>query len=478
LVFAFVLSSVTYSLPIDWHGTLGFDTNIIDGYRRVDTNTFSGSTDGTQEIELPNGQGVNGNWQSYIFRLQPNIVINDSATVKAELSSGYGRGGFIGDNSGQSKKGGFSNQLYPYNFNSGDDAVVVNQLYAELYSDTSTYVIGRHPQHFGLGAVVNSGEDIWDRFFYLRDGITVKVKLGNFKIEPYWTRVSQGSSLTKGTRVKDYGASLIYDSIERDMAFGILYSKKQTTQSSAGYETTANTGASGADTSASLGATDVKMTDIYFKKSFGNLDFGVEVPILSGEVGNVFQANTPYKAQAIVFESNYKASNSWSFGIDAGKVNGDDGSAASYDAMYLNPNYQVANLLFRYNLRAIADGNANVYDSYINNATYLKIRSKYSTEKWRWDMAFIWAKADQVAKAGKLAYNHLRNESFTANFDQQDDLGMELDTGFEYKWNSEISVGGNVGYLFTGEYFGYTNTATQNTVDNSYIIQLRTAINF
>lgn len=464
------------ALPIDWHGVLGFDTNVLNSYRRVDSSTISGTLDESQEIELPNGQSVNGNWQSYIFRLQPNIVVNDSATIKAELSSGYARGGFAGDNSQVSQQNGLGNQLYPLNFSAGNDGVVVNQLYAELYSDTATYVLGRHPQHFGLGAVVDSGEDTWDRFSYLRDGITVKIKLGNFKIEPYWTRVNNGNTLTKGTRVKDYGISLVYDSVERDMAFGVLYNKKQTTANSEGYTTTVN---NTANPPSSLGATDVKMTDIYFRKSFGNLDFALEIPLLSGEIGNVYGANTSYKAQAIVFESKFEASNSWSFGLKAGKVNGDDGNQSSFDAMYLNPNYQVANILFRYNLRGISDStNYNVYDSYINNATYARLSAHYMTEKWRWNFAWIYAMADQTATAGRPAYNHLRNETFNPSFSQADDLGMEFDTGFEYKWNSEITIGGDFGYLLTGDYFGYTNQAVEAEVKNSYLLQLKAAITF
>lgn len=473
-----LITPSVFALPIDWHGVLGFDTTSLSSYRRIDTSSFAGNTAGTQEIELPNGNAVSGSWQSYIFRLQPNIVVNDSASVKAELSSGYARGGFAGDNSQLSQQSGLANQLYPLNFSAGNDSLVVNQLYAELYSDTATYVLGRHTQHFGLGAVVNSGEGTWDRFSYLRDGVTIKIKLGNFNVEPYWTRVSQGNTLTKGTRVKDYGVSLIYDSVERDMAFGILYNKKQTTSASTAYQTTVDSAGSTTGTTP-LGATDVKMTDLYFRKAFGKFNVGIEVPILSGEVGSVFSSATPYKAKAIILETNFNLSDSWNFGFDGGQVNGDDGSQSSFDAMYLNPNYQVANLLFRYNLRGIADSsNYNVYDSYINNATYYRLRAQYKTEKWKWDMAVIYATADQVAKAGKSSYNHLRNETFTANFDQADDLGMEFDTGFEYKWNSEVTINGNFGYLLTGDYFGYTNTATKNPVQDSYILQLQTAISF
>ncbi len=470
----FALSTQAFALPIDWHGVLGFDTTIVDGYRKVESTVDNSGAAGSQEVSLPTGGTQNANWQNYVFRLMPNIVVNDSASIKAEFSNGYGRGGFIGNDSTQSQKAGASNQLYPFNFSDGGDALTVNQLYAELYSDTATYVIGRHSQHFGLGAVVNSGEDIWDRFFYLRDGLTIKVKLGNFKIEPYWTRVATGNSLSKGTRIKDYGVSLIYDSVERDLAFGILYNKKQTTANSTDY-TSDVTG-----TSQTLANGDVKLTDIYIKKSFGNFDIGLEVPILSGEMGNLFGSGvTKYKANAYILESHYKTSGSWSFSFLAGMVSGDDGTDNSYDAMYLNPNYQVANLLFRYNMQAVGNSSTySIYDSYINNATYIKLGSTYQSEKWKWDIAGIWAKADQTAQAGTTSYNHLTNKTFSANYSQKDDLGLEIDTGFEYKWNSEVTVGANVGYLFTGDYFAYTNTATENAVDNSYVLQLRTSINF
>ncbi len=470
----FTLSTQAFALPIDWHGVLGFDSTIVDGYRRIESTVDNSGAAGSQEVALPTGGNQNANWQNYVFRLMPNIVINDSATIKAELSNGYGRGAFIGSDSTVSKKSGVSNQLYPYNFSDGGDALTINQLYAELYSDTATYVIGRHAQHFGLGAVVNSGEDIWDRFFYLRDGLTIKVKLGNFRLEPFWTRVATGNSLSKGTRIKDYGISLIYDSIEKDLAFGILYNKKTTTNSSTDY-TTDITG-----TSQNLNNADVKLTDLYVKKSFGNFDIGIEVPIISGELGDLFGAGvTKYKAKAYILETSYKTSGSWSFNLLAGMVSGDDGVDNSFDAMYLNPNYQIANLLFRYNLQAVADNNAySIYDSYINNATYVKFGSTYQSEKWKWDIAMIWAKADQTAQAGSRSYNHQTNKTFTANYDQSDDLGYEFDTGFEYKWNSEVMVGANVGYLFTGDYFGYTNAATENPVDNSYVLQVKTAIRF
>ena len=489
----FISTLSAHALPIDWHGTLGFDTTSIDNYRRLDgtadnSNNMNAGNRGTQEVPLGPGGNANASWQSYVFSLEPTIVVNDAASIKAELSSGYGRGGRLGTNGTQSQEPGFGNALYPYNFSDGNDSLIINKLYMELYADTATYVIGRHTNHYGLGAVVNAGEDVWDRFSFIRDGITLKVKLGSFAIEPFWTRVGSSNSLTKATRIKEYGFSLVYDNVDRDMAFGLLYTKKKNAPFSSDYQLAPGTdlpssGGGNYNAYGSLGKTDVKLTDIYFSKSFGFFDFGIEVPILSGEIGSVFGNGTKYKSRAIIFESNASFSDNFSVGIDAGQVSGDDGSSSSFEAMYLNPNYQIANLLFRYNLRGIGDPDdastaKSVYDSYLHNTRYIKLKAKYSTEKWIWDFAVIQAWAEQTAQAGKFAYNHTTNKRFAAVTNQKDDLGTEFDINFDYKWNNEINIGGAFGYLMTGDYFAFNNTTNPNKVDNSYVIQLKTAISF
>ncbi|MCP4913721.1 MAG: hypothetical protein GY909_11455 [Oligoflexia bacterium] len=477
-----LISASAFSLPIDWHGTLGFDTTSISKFRRItstvdNSNSGNAGNRGTQEVPLGNGSKANASWQSYVFRLEPNLLVNDSATIKAELTSGYARGGTLGDSSTQSQEAGFGNALYGYNTTSGDD-LQINKLFMELYSDTATYVIGRHSYHYGLGAIYHAGEDTWDRLPYIRDGVTLKVKLGNFNIQPYWARIGSGNTLTKATRIKEVGVSLVYDNVEKDMAFGIHYAKKKNAPFNS--EMIADVDANLPTTTGSLGKTDVKITDIFFKKKFGDFSFGVEVPIFSGDIGSVTSTETKYNAKAVLFESDFKAGDNWSFGVDAGKVDGEDGTAASFKAMYLNPNYQIANLLFRYNLRAISTtpGTRNVYDSYITNALYAKAHLNYQTEKWSWTGAFIWARAEETATAGTTSFNHTTNKTFVATQNQADDLGMELDLDFNYQWNKEIKIGGSFGYLFTGDYFGFTNTATPNAVENSYMMALKTSIDF
>jgi hypothetical protein len=470
-----LLSSQAMALPIDWNGTFGVDSTLIDSFRKLDRVNEGTLSTGSQETPLAAGNHANASWQSYVFRLAPNLIVNDSSTIKGELTSGYGRGGRFGDSSQSSKKSGYGNAIYNQNGTSGDD-LQINKLYVELYSDTATYLVGRHSFNWGLGAVINSGDNAWDRHLYTRDGLTMDIKIGSFQIAPFMSKVSSDNSLTRATNSKEYGFSMLYDNPDKDMAMGLLYSKKKNNKSN----TSSTTEISGS--SQALGEAEVKLIDIYFKKSFGDFNFAVEVPVLSGELGNVYSATSKskYKAKAIILESNYKINDTWSVSLFGGKVNGDSGGQSSFDAMYLNPNYQVAQLLFRYNLRGITDPNTySVYDSYITNTTYLKLNGAYNSDKWTWDTALIWAKADQTAIAGQKAFNHELNRQFDAVASQSDDLGMEIDTSLDYQWNNEVNIGASFAYLFAGDYWGFTNIDGQeNAVGNSFLMQVKTSVSF
>ncbi len=490
----------TLAMPIDWHGVLGFDTTSIDNYRRIekevdDSQSGNANGRGTQEVPLGAGNHTNANWQSALFRLEPTLIINDAATIGGEFSLGYARGRFLGDNNSQTLERGFGDALYPYQFSSGGETLALDKLFVELYSDVATYVLGRHSAHYGLGAVVNSGEGSWDRFSFTRDGISAKVKIGGIGIEAFWSRQGRENSLSKATRTREMGVAVVYQNVERDLSFGLLHSVKQSAPFALDYDLTGDIPIPGSSGSvdgeqafASVGQTDTKLIDLFFRKKFGPLQLGVEIPIMSGHIGTLLNPDNPtvssvhYKAKAIIFESDLELNEQFKLGLDGGSVSGGDGSGTHFSAMYLNPNYQIANLLFRYNLRAIGNPDRpyprSVYDSYIHNATYLKLGLTYETGSWIWDAALIWARANEVANAGEFAYNHSTSKRFEANYGQSKNLGQEFDVNFRYLWNSEISVGGAFGLLFTGDYFAYTNSDTPNSVSNSFVAQLNTAITF
>lgn len=472
ILFLISLNSA-HALPIDWHGVFGADTTLIDNYRRVKSD--QNNVVGPGSMEVPNAAGDKGaaSFQSYIFRLNPVMIVNDSATLMGEITSGYARGGRFGEEPTQNLEGDFANALYMYNVAPGSNSLALNKFYAEIYADTATYVIGRHSADWGLGAVVNSGSDAWDRHAFVRDGITMKIRLGSFRLEPYWSKIGAMDSLTRSSRLREYGFSLLYDNLDNDLTFGLLYSIK----SAAAFENSLSANIGGG----TLRNSQVKLLDLYFRKAFGDFSFGIEVPLLSDNLGDLFSGSrTRVKGKAYLLESEYRINNSWKVDLNAGRISGDPASGNSFEAMYLNPNYQVSNLLFRYNLRAVSDPqNISIYDSYMTNATYLQLGGTYSTEKWTWEASVLWAQANEVARRGSDAFDHHQNVIFTAQDDQSKDLGWEVDINFNYQWNNEISVGGGVGYLFTGDYFAFTNDPTRkNETENSLILQLRTAIEF
>lgn len=471
------IPATSFALPVDWHGAFGVDSTLINSYRRIKAKNVQTATNtGSQEVGLDSGEQESASWQSYVLKLSPTMIINDAATFKAELTTGYANGGYLGDSAQTDAANANSIPLYYHNQASGS-GLNVRKAFVELYSDTATYVIGRHTYNWGLGAIYNDGADAWDRHSYSRDGITMKLKIGSFNLNPFWSKVAN-TGLTRSTNAKEYGVGLLYDNDERDIAFGMIYSVKNSSSYNTTYSTSIET-----LTSQNVGETNVKITDIYLKKKWGKFDMAVEVPLMSGKLGrtNTTPTTTSYSAKAILLETNYKSSDSWTFGLDGGQVSGHDGSSTKFGALYLNPNYQIANLLFRYNIAAIGTtaNTDSVYDSYITNARYLKLRSSYSTEKWTFDTAIIYAKALETAKAGKAAYNHTKNKIFTATTTQSDDLGTEIDLNATYRWNNEISVGAGAGYLITGDYFSYTNTpGTTNQANNSLLLQINTAITF
>lgn len=469
-----VVPATSFALPIDWHGAFGVDSTIISGFRRVKAKTAqTAANDGSQEVGLAAGNKESASWQSYVLKLSPTMIVNDAATFKAEMTTGYANGGNLGDSAQTDKAGTNSIPVYYHNQAAGS-GVVIRKAYLELYSDTATYVIGRHTYNWGLGAIYNDGADAWDRHASSRDGITMKLKIGNFHVNPFWSKVSN-TGLTDATNAKELGIGLLYDNPERDIAFGLIYGVKSSSANTAYYTTSIEVAGK------QVGETEVKVTDLYLKKVWGNLNVAVEVPLMSGDLGRTNNSDriTSYSAKAFLLQSNYKMNDSWTFGFDGGQVSGHDGSSSKFGALYLNPNYQVANVLFRYNLNAIADGTQSIYDSYITNSLFLKLRSTYSTEKWTFDSAIIWAKAQETATAGQAAYNHTKNKIYTAATTQEDDLGTEIDLNTTYKWNNEVSIGAGLGYLITGDYFSYTNDAgIKNEAKSSLLLQVNTAITF
>ena len=490
-----ILSANAFAMPIDWRGKFGVDTTVIKNFRRsskaaytLDSNGNNGTYGQTGSETLNNAYGgkESATFQSYIMRLSPHMIINDSASFIGEMSSGYAGGGFLGDDYAQRsrKQNGnldksFGNALYMYNTSSGSPNLVMTKFYAELYSDVGTYEIGRHSFDWGLGALYSSGAKQWDRHSTIRDGITAHYKLSNFTISPYWSKVDSGDQLTSATSLSEWGISTLYSNSDKDLKFGVHYGNRSGHAQNADLASGDRSGGTLSPDTV-LGDTNVKVWDFFLEKAFGPWNFATEVPFLSGEVGQVFNDNayTKEKAMAVIIENTIKVSDRWDLGLDMGHVSGEDNDQSTFGAMYLHPNYQIANILFRYDLMAVTNADKNPFDSYVVNAKYAKLKANYNTDFWTFKSALIYAIANEVSKAGEKGFDEKTNTGFTSVQKQENDLGWEVDLDLDYRWNPNVILAGNFGYHFVGDYYRFTNTGVNQNTDNNYMLQAKLGLNF
>jgi hypothetical protein len=461
LLSLFFLANTVWALPMDWSGSIGYDSIRLNNYKRTN-NVNTSITDGSQEIAgLENDAFV----QTYLLRLAPQIIVNDHITFYSELSTGHARGGKVGDNTtvgdGNDTNRDMGAAYYYHTSPNSNSQIQLNQAFVEIYSDIATLKVGRYSKNWGLGAVLNDGKDNWDRFFTYYEGVEAKFNLGKVFITPHWVNLSSQSELTRAGEIRELGISFLYDNPDKETMFGLLASKRKSGSRNQVYKARSNS-----STSHNMGATEVTLIDLFYKRNWQRFYFNAEVSLLSGKIGYVYDTTTKsdVKASSYIFESGLKLSERWDLGLQGGIITGDDGASDKFEGMYLNPNYQIAEIMFRYNLRALGNSssNQNLYDSAISNANFLKFHAHYKKGAWTWNLAYIWAKARETATASQRAYHHDQHYAFTSTQNQKDDLGQEFDLTFDYQWNPNLVLTGVVAYFMPGDYYKFTNDSTNN----------------
>lgn len=469
-VLLFVLFQEALALPVDWSGSFGVDTTRMKAYRfdpAMEVDILDDTTmqpTGEKRAVPSQLKKASASFQTYLLRLQPTIIVNDAASLFGEITTGYSNGGHFGQGVEQAYGRGLGNALY--NYSTYRDALHIRQIYTKYYSDAATYIVGRQPMHWGLGAIFNDGRGKGDRFASIEDGITAHLNIGNFRFSPYYMKVS-GQNLDNSGGITSRGVQMLYRSSERDMSLGILFGERDNKEGSTFLK----------GTEGPLGSAEVKVIDLYLQKGFKKINLELEIPIMDGKLGHVYGENEDngYNAKAFVGKASYELNPSWKLGLDLGNVSGDQGKKSSnFEALYLHPNYHIAHLMFRYNMHAV-DKNESIFDSYITNANFTKFSATYHKGKWIWNMAFIWATATETAEGGSEAFNHERNVIYKAEGTQDSSYGSEIDLDFEYKWNSNVSILGSLGYHFVGDYYKY---GTNSDVGSVYAAQLRTIVHF
>ena len=462
------------ALPIDWTGVFGVDThNISNTCRTGDTvgPELKPGPGNPAPNDVRNGSQAlrNGDcgasFQTYTMRLNPNIIVNDGVTLKGELSSGYLRGGFAGDNSANNLDGS-GNNAYFFTTPAQRSALNVNQMYMELYADTALVKIGRFARGFGMGMIFDDGRDPWDRFLTMYDGIDAEMKIGNFSVAPYYAKISSYNDTKNSAQpvgdmdVRELGLVAKYDNKNKDLVASVLYAKRSSEAQNSLYNANNTTDAD----SFKRGKTEVTIIDAFVSKKWNKFKVIAEASLQTGDYGDVYEADDASKisANSGVVDLKYDLNPKWDMGFLAGQASGDKGSSDKFEASYLNPNFQIADLMFRYNYAAFNEGGRSIFDSSITNARFFKLYGNYKTDKWTWKGALIMANALETAKAGSRAYHHEENYAFQSNYKQDSNYGWEIDLGFDYRWNPNVTIGGYYGYWMVGDYYAYTNNAATN----------------
>lgn len=451
-----LISTQAFALPIDWNGSLGFDTNIIKNARGTTDNCTAAA--GSECISNDN---THARYQSMLLRLNPTLIVNDSTSIKGELSTGNIRGGFIGSDSEMANDGSYFSQT------SSGSSLNVNQLYAELYADTALFKVGKFSKHYGLGAVINEGKNSWDRYYSLYNGIEAYFKLGNFKLIPVWAKVDASAGQPTGKYdAYETAVTAMYDNSNINMKAGVYYAIREVETSNDLY-------------GANSGPHNVNIIDIFMERVWGDFSVGLEIPIISGEVGEAYGGTDQnVQSTSYILETSYQTSPKWKIGFNGGMIKGSDSDNGEHEALFLHPNYQVAEVMFRYNLEGFQSAGENVFSSSIVNANYAKLFARYHNDAWAWNLAFIMAKANETAQTGEQFFDHKNLQYVTASADQEDDLGWEFDISFDYEWNPNIFVTGFLGYYKVGEYYNFTNGNEDITVSDITATGFRLSVNF
>jgi len=465
-----------YALPLDLGGVFGVDTHQLSNVcRTTDTVTKANPKTGTQGIDT---NDCGAGFQTYILKLNPNIIVNDGVTLKGEISSGYIRGGYLGDNSANNSDGS-GNNSYFFSTPAQRSGLNVNQMYMEIYAETALVKIGRMSKNYGMGMVFNDGSQTWDRFVTIYDGVQAEMKIGNFSVTPHYAKISSynGSQAAPAGNydVRELGLIAKYDNPDRDLIVSLLYAKRSSERRNSFYNS--NTDAATID----RGATSVTVIEPYASYKWKKLTVEAEGTIQSGNYGTVYTAAdgaSKIATKAFIIKGNYELNPNWDTNFMLGQVDGDKGQTSKFEASYLHPNFQVADLMFRYYYPGFTEGSRSIFDSSITNTRFYRLGANYKSDKWTWKGALIMAKAMETAQAGSRAYHHEEGYSFNATNKQSNNLGYEIDFGFDYKWNPNVTISGYYGYWKVGDYYAFTNTNKELSLANVHGGGLRATLEF
>jgi hypothetical protein len=498
-----MVSRVALALELDWSGQFWSEFNYVHNYSMDSSDQGAGvdvARDGQGGYYIPGGGSRDANFQSLFLRLRPKVVVNDNIYIKSELWVGDPIFGIFGNAVPYT-----TDQRQYYSSQSRGSIITAQRFWGEFLSDIGTFQIGRVPLSWGLGIVWNAGDNLWDRYMSTGDAIRWIAKFGSFSVIPSFIVNSTGNTIggactvsaagncvpgTGSGGVSDYSLIFEYENPDDDLEVGINVLKRL---GGAGQDTSSGIQVPSTTAAATVGSMNFITYDIFARKKLSQLTLGAEVPITSGTLGAA-----KYSTVAFGGEADWKASDSFEFLLKAGYAPGQDslttGAAIdTYKAFYFNPNYHIAMIMFNYQLanfsRAQTLNNSNLspnqlgspYDNPIVDAQYISLATHIKPwEKWTIRPTFAYAVAPKTASMGQSFYNYWTKTYQTNNSgkSQGSSLGFEFDLGLTFQWDEYFQFSWDNGFFFPGNYYAFSNTATDNATSTVFATSIRVGVNF
>jgi hypothetical protein len=535
------LPQSAHALELDWSGKFRTEFHFIKNYTmdgsatgstvdnaRIVTSTtnYPAPTGAVQNkypsgYYIPGGGSNNATFETLFLKLQPKAIVNDNIVIKSEFWAGNPAYGLFGD-------------AYPYTFDqrqfystqSRGAFFSAQRLWGEFTTDFGVITLGRAPLNWGLGVFWNAGDNLWDRYESTGDQIRLTSKFGSFSFSPgvaiYSTGNALGGACTftggAGTNlctpglgsgsVADYFIQLKYENLEEDFEGGVNFVRRiagGSQDNGANPPNLANPGTGPQDPTSNTTASPFLSTagmsyntwDLYAQKKLGKLRLAAELPITSGKVAGV-----DYSTVAVAAEADWRINDPWEMQIRGGRAPGQAGTSSTtvngFKAYFFNPNYKIGTILFNYQLlnlsgymgpNTLNNPSANQsnlrspFDNPITNATYLSWTGLLHADKWTFNTGLLWAKANQTAKASDAFFFNTYKREFEARNspkDQGSSLGVEWDTGAAFQWDEYFMFRLDLGLLFPGDYFKYSNAVSgaDNATDTVFATVFRVGVNF
>lgn len=497
----FIWSSSASALELNWSGQFWSEYHFIKNYTLTSSDyggTFDPARAAGDGYYIPAGGSNNATFESLFLRLRPKIVVNDNIYIKSEWWVGDPVFGIFGSGSPYPVE-----QRQFYSTQSRGSTISAQRFWAEFLSEVGTVQVGRAPLDWGLGIVWNSGEQLWSRYESTGDVIRLVSKFGAFSFTPSFILYSAGNNLGgsctyNGTAVctpgignggvADYSLMLKYDNLEEDFEGGVNYIKRVI---GSNQDTVSGVrGPLGAG-----GGSEFNTWDIYARKKLGKFHLAGEVPIASGKVSGM-----PYSTFALATELTWKPNDTWETHVKAGHAPGQNNTAAStfdrYRAFYFHPNYRLGLIMFNYqfanfagspggntqnNPAANPGGLQSPYDNPIVNANYFHIGETVHTDKWSFNLGWVYARALQTAETGQFFLNTAKKRisNVAAVSNQSNSLGWELDGGASFQWDEYFTFRWDFGFFFPGDYWKFSNVAGfDNETSTVFASVFRVGISF